>query len=240
MAKKDSSEMQVGDATRPQYAQTAAQMSRGGVHIQCTRAQFESRQRIRHISTLWQKIKAAGEPMFAGEKSPYNNFTAIANILPTIYLPNTEGRPNAAVLIPGMTVSNGPLTPLCEWLGTVDNRPALMTNLRKTNIQRGDRLRLYSFCQSMEFGYPTLNVGVRDVAHSELRATESGMALVDPQFADNNCGWALVHVRQGVCSTQAVITRCTIYRSFITEEALQAAASSFGGLKDSKRNHNAK
>ena len=43
-------------------------------------------------------------------------------------------------------------------------------------------------------------------------------------------GWALVHVRQGAYSAQTVVTRCTLYEQYTTEEALQRAAESYGGL----------
>ena len=43
-------------------------------------------------------------------------------------------------------------------------------------------------------------------------------------------GWALVRVRGERCSSQTVVTRCTHYNQFTTEEALREAAASYGGL----------
>ena len=60
------------------------------------------------------------------------------------------------------------------------------------------------------------------------------MALISNEFADNMKGWALILVQGTSCSTQTAVTRCTYYQQFTTEEALQEAAASYGGLtKDS-------
>ncbi len=41
---------------------------------------------------------------------------------------------------------------------------------------------------------------------------------------------ALVRVEGGRCSSQSLVTRCRYYEQFTTEEALQEAAESYGGL----------
>ena len=43
-------------------------------------------------------------------------------------------------------------------------------------------------------------------------------------------GWALVVVKGERCSSQALVTRCTLYEKYMTDEALEAAADSYGGL----------
>ena len=43
-------------------------------------------------------------------------------------------------------------------------------------------------------------------------------------------GWALVRVVGDQCSPQIIVTRCTLYQQYMTEEALQTAAKSYGGL----------
>ena len=63
-----------------------------------------------------------------------------------------------------------------------------------------------------------------------MTGTADGMALMGDEFGDKTKGWALVHVRKMSCSSQAVVTRCTYYQQFTTEEALQKAAKSYGGL----------
>jgi hypothetical protein len=57
-----------------------------------------------------------------------------------------------------------------------------------------------------------------------------GLALVAPEFAKDDMGWALVHVRADAFSAQTVVTRCTLYEQYTTEEALTKAAESYGGL----------
>jgi hypothetical protein len=43
-------------------------------------------------------------------------------------------------------------------------------------------------------------------------------------------GFALVRLKDGHASRQRVVTRCTYYERYTTEEAIQAAAKSYGGL----------
>ena len=47
--------------------------------------------------------------------------------------------------------------------------------------------------------------------------------------------FGLVHVIDGHASTQRVVTRCTYYERYTTEEALQAAAKSYKGLTGENR-----
>lgn len=199
-----------------------------------TRAQFEVRQRMRHTSALWRSIKLAGEPMFQDGKSAYACFASMANRLPVVFVPCNEGMNGATLLVPGMPVSCGTMTSLTEWLGSVDGTPALQTDMHMSDLQRGDRLRLYTLRQEVVDDCPSLRITSRDLGRDELRETENGVAVCDSGFADNMCGWALVLVRDGRCSTQAAVSRCTYFERFTTEEALQEAAKSYGGLTDMK------
>ena len=62
------------------------------------------------------------------------------------------------------------------------------------------------------------------------------LALTGDEFADTMKGWALVRVEGSPaagswrCSSQSLVTRCTSYMPFTTEEALLEAAKSYGGL----------
>ncbi len=63
------------------------------------------------------------------------------------------------------------------------------------------------------------------------------MTLVDghyvlkgEEFSDDKKGWALVQVVGNRCSTQTIVTRCTLYKQYTTEEALKKSAKSYGGL----------
>ena len=199
-----------------------------------TRAQFEVRQRMRHTSALWRSIKLAGEPMFQDGKSAYACFASMANRLPVVYVPRDGDLYGATLLVPGMPVSSGTLTSLTEWLGSVDGTPALQTDLRMADLHRDDRLRLYTLRQEIDRDCPMLRISTRDLSRDELCEVESGVAVCDGQFADNMCGWAIVLVREGRCSTQAAVSRCTFFERFTTEEALQDAANSYGGLTDRK------
>ena len=63
------------------------------------------------------------------------------------------------------------------------------------------------------------------------------LALVGAEFADTMKGWALVaavcsSTGEWRCSPQGLVTRCTYYEQFTTDEALQTAAQSYGGLTD--------
>ena len=51
-----------------------------------TRGQFVQRQRMRHTTALWQKLKWCN-PMFSGGKSVYARFATLANRLPAVYVP---------------------------------------------------------------------------------------------------------------------------------------------------------
>ena len=58
------------------------------------------------------------------------------------------------------------------------------------------------------------------------------LALVGDEFADEMKGWALVKVIDDRCSPQTIVTRCTIYQQYTTEDALEKAADSYGGLTE--------
>ena len=45
-------------------------------------------------------------------------------------------------------------------------------------------------------------------------------------------GWALVKVIDDRCSRQTIVTRCTLCQRYMTEDALEAAADSYGGLTE--------
>ena len=57
-----------------------------------------------------------------------------------------------------------------------------------------------------------------------------GNVLKGEEFSDEKKGWALVLVRGERCSPQTIVTHCTLYQEYMTEDALQKAADSYGGL----------
>jgi hypothetical protein len=71
---------------------------------------------------------------------------------------------------------------------------------------------------------------VREVSMDEFAEVDGCLALVDNDFSNEMKGWALVRMNGDRCSSQRIVTRCTYYEQFTTEEALQKAAESYGGL----------
>ena len=72
---------------------------------------------------------------------------------------------------------------------------------------------------------------MREVKRDEFAVVDGCLALVNSEFADNMKGWALVRVMGKNCSTQSIVTQCKYYEQFTTEDALEEAAKSYGGLK---------
>ena len=56
------------------------------------------------------------------------------------------------------------------------------------------------------------------------------LALVGDIFADPMLGFGLVRIIDGHASHQCVVTRCTYYERYTTEQSLLVAAKSYGGL----------
>ena len=81
-------------------------------------------------------------------------------------------------------------------------------------------------------GVPRVRFSKRDVSRSEMAVVDGHLALVGDEFADDMKGWALVRVVNDRCSPQTIVTRCTLYQQYTTEEALQTAAKSYKGLTD--------
>lgn len=194
-----------------------------------TREQFVARQRMRHTNSLWVMLKPC-DPMFYGGKSRYARFASMANRLPAVFLPGTGSLSAASVLLPGMPVSDGTLPKVNEWLGTVDGTPALMSDLKANDMQHSEKLLLYTLHQRIEHNYPIVRISCREVAVTECRTVDGCLALVGDQYGDMMSGWALVRVYDDRCSSQTVVTQCTYYEQYTTEEALLAAAEAYGGL----------
>lgn len=195
-----------------------------------TRAQFVARQQLAHSCRLWTLLKWAGEPMFERTPTAYARFRTLMRRTPVVFTPKRGPMAEAAMLLPGMPVSDGVLPVVEQWLGEVDGTPALLTSLAADDIKRGDTLRLYTLRQAVDGRRPTVDIGVADLRVGDFHVVDGRLALVDDGFADEMAGWALVQIRGSRCSSQQVVTRCVYYRRFTTEEALLAAAESYGGL----------
>lgn len=195
-----------------------------------TRAQFIARQQLSHSSRLWILLRWAAEPMFEGGATAYNRFLTLMRRTPVVFTPCRGPLSGATFLLPGMPVSDGVLPVVEQWLGEVDGTPSLLTSLVPADLQRGDTLRLYTLRQCIEGRCPAVRISAAELTLSDFREVDGRLALVSDDFADDMTGWALVHIRRDRCSSQTVVTLCTHYLPFTTEEALLSAAESYGGL----------
>lgn len=196
-----------------------------------TLPQFVQRQKMRHTTALWKMLKWC-EPIFTERPTAYSNFASLANRLPAVFVPNNGVLNNASFLMPGIPVSDGKLLPINEHLGEVDGTAALMTNLQADAWMPQTRLLLYTAVQHIEGNMPRVRFSVREVSWEEMTFADGHYLLKDEAFANDMKGWALVLVKGEKCTPQTIITRCTLYQSYTTEEALQSAAESYGGLTE--------
>ena len=196
----------------------------------CTLKQFEQRQRMRHSIALWHTLSWCN-PMFTEHQSAYSGFVALANRLPAVFVNDRDASNNASLLMPDIPVSEGSLLSVKQYLGDVDGVAALITNLKKSDIRQGMELNLYTAEQKIERDCPKVYFEVRKVEKDELTETDNGLALVGDDFANTNKGWALVLVKGKRCSSQGIVTRCTLYQQYSTQEAMISAAKSHSNRK---------
>ena len=193
-----------------------------------SRSQFVQRQRMRHSIALWKALKPC-QPLFTNGKTNYNGFITLANRLPVVFVPKFWDD-CAALLMPDIPVSEGTLLPIKQQIGMVDGTPALMTNLKATEWEQPERWMLYTAEQLEGNTIPMVRFKVREVPLDEFTEVDGCLALVDNEFSNEMKGWALVRMDGNRCSSQGIVTRCTYYERFTTEEAMQKAAESYGGL----------
>ena len=193
-----------------------------------TLAQFIQRQKMRHTTALWKMLRYA-EPMFTERANAYQDFASLANGLPPVYVEKTQ-MTDASFLMPGIPMSNGKLPTVEQRLGEVDGKPALLTDLTVGSRQWDEQLWLYTAEQRQDEAFPRVWFSRREVTRLEMTVVDGRLALVSDEFADPMKGRALVRVAGDRCSPQTIQTRCTLYQQYMTEEALQQAAKSYGGL----------
>ena len=195
-----------------------------------TLPQFKQRQKMRHTQALWKMLKFC-ETMFTERGNAYQNFSSLANRLSVVYVDRIQME-QASFLIPGIPVSDGSLPALQQELSEVNGVPALMTGLKHGEQYIHEKLWLYTAKQEIEGPTPRVRFSKRDVSRQEMTVVDGQLALIGEEFANDMKGWALVCVSGKQCSPQSIITRCTLYQQYTTEEALQVAAKSYGGLTD--------
>lgn len=197
-----------------------------------TLPQFIQRQKMRHTTALWKMLRYC-DLMFTERRTTYQNFATLANHLPAVYV--TKGlMDQASFLMPGIPMSDGILPMVKQELGEVDGVPALITDLKYGNPRFHEKLWLYTAEQEMEDPLPRVRFSKRDVSWSEMTVVDGHFVLKSEEFADEMKGWALVRVLDNHCSPQTIVTRCTLYQQYTTQEALQKAAESYGGLTEQK------
>ncbi len=225
-----------------------------------THKQFEARQRIANCMGLWKALTMNTTPVLAGGKSSYGRFCTLMRKLPVTYMTKDERQRGAKLLLPGMPVSDGMLPDIEYWLGEVEGQPALLTSLRLkerarsmaaalygrgAELKSDERLCLYRLEQTakVENGEltPRLTVKVEVLDYDscqngqpfsdiELRNVDGHLALVGDVLGDEMRGWALVRMAGDKASSQKVVTRCNLYEQYLTDEAFDRAAQSYGGL----------
>lgn len=194
-----------------------------------TRSQFIARQKMRHTIALWKMLKFC-DVMFTQRSTAYQNFASLANRLPAVFVERLH-MDQASFLMPGIPVSDGSLPTIQLQLGEVNGMPALLTNLTNDECTYRVKFRLYTAVQTLENGFmPRVRFNMHEVRWSEMTLVDGHMVLVGEEFADEMRGWALVRVIDDRCSPQGIVTRCTLYEQYTTDEALQTAAKSYGGL----------
>ena len=198
-----------------------------------TRPQFIQRQKMRHTQALWKMLKyGCKEIMFTQRQTAYQNFASLANRLPAVYVERIR-MDQASFLLPGIPVSDGTLPMIQLQLGEVNGTPALLTDLSNDNRTYRAKYWLYTAVQTLENDFmPRVRFSMCEVRWSDMTVADGHLALVDEEFADEMKGWALVKVIDDRCSSQTIVTRCTLYEQYTTEDALEAAAKSYGGLTE--------
>ena len=195
-----------------------------------TLPQFVQRQKMRHTTALWKMLKWC-ETMFTERQTAYSNFASLANRLPVVYVTKVL-MDQASFLMPGIPVSDGKLPAINEQLGEVDGTAALMTDLKGEAWDYQSKLLLYTAEQHIENNLPRVRFSMREVSWEEMSFVDGHYVLKGETFADDMKGWALVLVKGERCSPQTIVTRCTLYQQYTTEEALEKAVDSYGGLTD--------
>jgi len=195
-----------------------------------TLPQFIQRQKMRHTTALWKMLRFC-DVMFTERRTAYQNFASLANQLPVVY--TTKGQMDqSSLLMPGIPMSDGILPMVKQELGEVDGTPALLTDLKESDRSHHTKLRLYTAVQTLEYEMPRVRFSMREVSWWDMAVVDGRLALVGEEFADEMKGWALVKVIDDRCSPQTIVTRCTLYEQYTTEEALKRAADSYGGLTE--------
>ena len=157
--------------------------------------QFINREKMRHSIALWHCFYSSHKPLMetSGSLTAYNAFLRANSVLPTAYLTKQQARQGAALLMPGMVVSEGRL-PKVEYDFAVleSGERIVLTNLltgieeaetqelaigcnddlcqllcsssRNPQLMLGDKVRFYRFEQLLEGDCPRVKVNCCEMA----------------------------------------------------------------------------
>ena len=167
--------------------------------------------------------------MFTQRQTAYQNFASLANRLQEVYVERVL-MDQASFLMPGIPMSDGTLPTIKLELGEVDGEPALLTDLEKNNHNYREKLLLYTAVQTGENAVPRVRFSMRQISRLDMTLVDGHYVLKGEEFGDDKKGWALVQVIGERCSTQTIVTRCTLYQQYMTKEAQEKSAKSYGGL----------
>lgn len=157
--------------------------------------QFKTREKMRHSIALWKSFYSPYKPLMTTSDGTiaYNAFLRANSALPTVYFTKQQARQGAALLMPGMVVSEGRL-PAVEYgfavlesgervvltnlltgidegetqelaIGCNDDlRQLLCSRSRNPQLMPGDKVRFYRFEQLLEGDCPTVKVTCCELA----------------------------------------------------------------------------
>ena len=195
-----------------------------------TLGQFKQRLKMRHTIALWKMMRfGCKELMFTQRQTAYQNFASLANRLQEVYVERVL-MDQASFLMPSIPMSDGTLPTIKLELGEVDGEPALLTDLEKNNHNYREKLLLYTAVQTGEDAVPRVRFSMRQISRLDMTLVDGHYVLKGEEFRDDKKGWALVQVIGERCSTQTIVTRCTLYQQYMTKEAQEKSAKSYGGL----------
>ena len=156
--------------------------------------QFKNRERMRHSIALWKSFYVPYKPPMeaSDNQTAYNAFLRANAALPTVYLTKQQARRRAALLIPGMVVSEGRLPAVeYDFAALPGGERVVLTNLltgidvaetqeltigcnddlyqllccsnRNPQLMPGDTVRFYCFEQQLQGTCPKVKVDCLDM-----------------------------------------------------------------------------
>ena len=156
--------------------------------------QFINREKMRHSIALWHCFYSSDKPLMetSGSLTAYNAFLRANSALPTVYFTKQQARQGAALLMPGLVVSEGRL-PAVEYdfavlesgervvltnlltgidesetqeltIGCNDDLRQLLCSSSNPQLMPGDIVRFYRFEQRMQDDCPTVKITCCELA----------------------------------------------------------------------------